>query len=286
MVPLSAVTNYLALDESRVNDWEEFAIQALCDININPVLEHRADVLEVSNYTAILPDDLLTLRTLKKLNVASDDVRNMLCDCCEKNSDEVDCSCCSAGEAYDATPPVGLFNKQICRITHQGITYVFDYYAFITGRVSTSAEEIKMVRTPYSARICKTCSEGPYCSHTYELYSDFIRFSFEEGTVCLDYYTFARNDEGEILVPDDALLLKSIASYISWRHWELRWNRGEEGAERRMHYYQDRWYANKRDYKGHTVMKESHDKLFEELYRNTRYATQPPVFNLKYKNKK
>lgn len=289
-VPLSAINLYLTLDPQEANNIEELAFQAIERIGINPVYEHTADVLPIENYVVDLPSDLIKIREVS-LNLSS--LKDFEADdCCSSVDDSTtDCTCCSDDTNYGEYP-IGLMDKQVCRIRHQGITYVYDYYALIHSSFYKSNYSLmKLTTNPYAHQF--HCKDSPnlYCenSETYEvLPTNQLLTSCEDGNVFIDYFRYATNEHGEYLIPDDPILHEAIANYVMWKHWTERWNRRNEGAERRMIMFRDQFTALVKRYRGNVALKMlSADEIDRIIYHNVKQARSLRVFNnqIWYKSK-
>jgi hypothetical protein len=283
-VPLSAINLYLTLDPQEANNLELLALQAMERIKIAPILEHTADILPIENNIVKLPDDIVKIRQVAlNLNPLTNFTQD---DCCtESGDDTIDCTCCSNDENF-AQHPVGLMEKQICRIRHQGVVYIYDYYALLNSPYYiNNYAPMKMRSTPFSKRLhCNNCPNF-YCNsdYTYEvLPNNTLLLDCEEGNVCLDYYRYATNDNNEYLIPDDPILHEAIASYVMWKHWEERWNRKNDGSERRLIYFKSKWITLSARYRGNVALESVDIETIDAIiYHNIKQARTLRVFNNK-----
>lgn len=291
-VKLAAVENYLSIDPQEQTNIEERIYQGMRSLGIAPILEHTAVVLEVDNYKAALPRDIEKIRFVSYMQSAPsfEDFQSLCPDCTISDDDTntVVCTGCEGGTALLARSPVGLLERQVCRIRHQGIVYLYDYYAFVTSNYYQNHFELLMPRrTPFTNKaICAECTPAcSTCSETYEiLSSNEILTSFEKGTVCIDYFKYAIDDDGDFLIPDNPSILSTIAAFVEWKHWEERMNKKEQGAYTIMKDYRDRYVKLKGKLIGEIVLSEYDPVAINQiLYKDVKEARSPKNFNYNYK---
>lgn len=121
-----------------------------------------------------------------------------------------------------------------------------DYYTGFNqdGFSRSDFRPLRLASSGFSGDIfCDEC-ENLNCasSHTFSLLPNMsVTTSFVTGSICVAYYKYAQDCDGEYLIPDDEDYLDAVRSYIMMRYWERKWNGKEDGADSRFKYYSDRW---------------------------------------------
>lgn len=276
--PIYVIYPYLSIPEKDMDNFDLWILEAMRALRLYPLLEHTAETVDISSNQGELPSNIIQLAYVAKLEINSPPT----CEDCKQTEDVIDCTCCSEVSINDLN--VGLADKQVCRIRYQGITYVYDYYGLLHNPHFSPYLELMTHRSiPFrNASSCEECPDlASTCSETYEIMQSKIITSFEEGTVCIDYYRIPTDDKGRIMLYDHETYLQYISAYIMYKYHERKWNLNIEGSERRMSYYQDRYFTLKRRLQGELLM-ELHDveSIRQEVYKNINILRSPQHWNM------
>lgn len=80
------------------------------------------------------------------------------------------------------------------------------------------------------------------CPYEYTVTPDgSMTFSFKDGYICVAYYAYPKDCNGNYLIPDIEDYKEALKNYCIMTSWELRWNMKEEGASERYMKYQQLW---------------------------------------------
>lgn len=134
-----------------------------------------------------------------------------------------------------------------------------NYYAGFNsdGFYVTNYKPLKLATSAFALSVlCDECENLNTASeHTFTILPNMeIVTSFEEGSVCLAYYKYATDCDGNYLIPNDEDYIDALRSYIMMRYWERKWNMKEEGSDARMQYYSQRWQVLKQTALGNIKM--------------------------------
>lgn len=90
---------------------------------------------------------------------------------------------------------------------------------------------------------CDECANvDSNCSETYSVSPNGIMTtSFRTGFICISYYKYPTDAEGNFLIPDNAEYIDALRKYVMMRIWEKRMNMKEEGAPERYKEYRLEW---------------------------------------------
>jgi hypothetical protein len=61
---------------------------------------------------------------------------------------------------------------------------------------------------------------------TFDVYNECIQFNIKEGKVCLAYYAYPLDNEGFVMIPDEAKFKRAVTDYLTWKHDYIQWRQG------------------------------------------------------------
>lgn len=61
---------------------------------------------------------------------------------------------------------------------------------------------------------------------TFDVYNEEIQFNIKEGKVCLAYYSYPIDNEGYIMIPDNAKFKRALVDYLIWKNDYILWRQG------------------------------------------------------------
>ena len=214
---LAEVASTIPSDLWRESDAIEWAAIAMDKIGAQPQYEHAIHFDQVVNHKVCLPKGLVQVHMIAyKLNstLTQEDL-----DAIERSlgiDDEVNME--SSGLAIQAY----LANRDFTN-------------AWAPLRLSTNAFALS-VHCDNCANIDNSCNE------TYTISPNgIITTSFNTGYVCISYYRYPTDSEGNFLIPENAEYVDALRKYIMMRIWEKRRNMKEEGADSIYKDYRAEW---------------------------------------------
>ncbi len=208
-VPLKAVLNYIstAIQEEEKSETQllSWAMQALRSVEFPQKYERKICFLEVKDNKATLPQGWreINLVTYMVSNPTETDVAS-LAYCIQDNFE----SNCSSETEY------------LCKIPINFGLFVASTYYNNNFRPLRAVQKYKGIGTK--------CCTFDDCSG-FSIKGDCIYVDYPEGILCIDY-DVEYNIDGNYLIPDDADLMRGLAEYIKYMHWEGRGDRHEERA--------------------------------------------------------
>jgi hypothetical protein len=92
----------------------------------------------------------------------------------------------------------------------------------------------------------KTCADSPSlckCSNSFTMdyQNALIRTTFESGSVLIAYRTVAKDDEGNMLIPNVTEVKDALMTYMKMKYWEVEDFKGTQGAFNRLQTYKKEW---------------------------------------------
>jgi hypothetical protein len=208
---LSDLASTISPEHWNESDAIEWAFQAARKIGAVEQLQPALASVDVASYRSDLPEDIQLLHVIAY----------------KENFETV-----TGSDLEAIMRDIGLDND--------------DYYAGFSSNAFTLSEyrPLKLASSPFSLDIlCDECENlNSSSEHTFSILSDMsIITSFETGSLCIAYYRFAKDCDGDYLVPDDADYIDALRSYILMRFWERRMNTKEEGSANLYQLYSTRW---------------------------------------------
>lgn len=80
------------------------------------------------------------------------------------------------------------------------------------------------------------------CVHSFKVSPSLILTStLANGNLMIAYKGYPTDDEGTILIPNDADLIEAITNFVLHKYWESKYLTKEDGADSRMQYYWNKW---------------------------------------------
>ena len=173
------------------------------------------------------------------------------------------------------------FNQDhIDRIQNQGIVNNYNLYTGLYNYMSTYNHFVVLrpIDDPFTRhRHCTWCPNlDSTCDDTYTITkSGEIITSFESGYICVSYLSEPVDDNGDLLIINDADVQNALATYVMWRLWETKMHLHEENAIRISMMYLDRWEKLAKKIKGKINIKtldsvalSSYQHRFRNLIKN------------------
>lgn len=213
-VPIKAVLNYIssAIQEEQQSEMQllSWALQGLRSVEFPQKYERKVCFLEVKDNKATLPTGWRELNLVTYLYQ-------------EPSSSDIDSlAYCTQQEFAEDCKDV---EEKICKIPITfGLFVHSDYYNNNFRPLNCKLK---------SKGIGTNCCTLKDCEYGFSVKGDCIYVDFQEGILCVDYDTEYRDEEGNFLVPDDVDLLRGMAEYIKYMHWEGRADRHEQNALKR-----------------------------------------------------
>jgi hypothetical protein len=186
----------------------EYAYQAYDLIGVKPLYSQESCVLTVDNFKTKLPNDFYRMECLVH-------VPNYTVVSSEEMSD-----------TNPAKDPDYKYNEEhISRIQSQGIINNYNLYTLPLLGTSQYGIVLRYINSPYSKNVhCTGCPNIlSACEYTYTITpGSEIVTNVESGILCIAYLAYAKDENGDLLIPDDAELRSAIAAYVHMKALEMR----------------------------------------------------------------
>lgn len=214
-VPIKAVLNYLsrAIQEEEQSELQitSWALQALRMVDFPQKYERKMCILKVEDSKANLPTGWRELNYISYMFKEPEQKEvDELAYCYQKKFAE-ECGDTTTGDLCKIPLSFGLFVYS-------------DYYNNNFYPMTNRQNQLK------NKGIGTNCCNIENCRNSFSIKGDCIYTDLKEGYICVDYDVEYQDDEGNYLVPDDADLMRGIAEYIKYQHWEGRADRHEQNA--------------------------------------------------------
>lgn len=244
----------LPFSETDIVEWVGEAMEFL---KVLPILEESVKFIKVKDNKASLPDGLVHILQLSKL-----EEELVLTEFIEKSLALEDDSSCDCEAKFD------------CKDN----SYKWEYRSWVTSEVRTKGfSPIRLANNVYFKSL--VCKEKDYdklyhsCQHEYSLSKGMhpeLIFSFKDGIVALSYVRLLTDPEtGYPLIPDQADFISAIQYYLKWKISEAMTWRGREGYSQMLQYARGEWLRYAKQAKNWSKMPKTLDEwqnLMEQQY--------------------
>ena len=218
-VPLEATLRpvYTTLPSSNIefDTILEWAYDAMEAIEVRYTFQENVEFLQVVNHRTMVPVGLKYIeQLLYKLSLDNDE-EEVILDILRQDQD-----------GNNETP-----------------TTTADQY-FLSPIVRSSWSPLRASTSIWTRQVHCAVSPNLYATSEHEYTIDpggCITTSFEDGFIAIACLSHPKNSQGQFLVPDERDYRRAVENYILFKYWELRYNMKEEGADKRMMYYQQQW---------------------------------------------
>lgn len=254
----------IPLQETSEADVIEWAMQGLDLMNATQPYKREGALLEVRNHRAKLPTGVCQIEavasTIQGSNAPTAEEIEELTQC------EID-----------------YINKeQVDRIGQQGI--INNYNLFVKTRYYQNYFVfLRLADRPMMQKFhCEDCPNlHSNCQEEYTITPDgIITTSFESGHLCIGYLTYARDEFGDFMIPNDENLFQALVAYVTAMMWEERANMKEQGAWQMHINYLQRAEILMARCRGTWISKAFNYRTYDDIvYKNIRVANHPSVFN-------
>lgn len=226
---LSSFTNSSDIDE---NDWYFYTKSVLKRLNVEGTTVAET-VLSVDNYKTYLPDDFSSLWALWKTDgcerdetIYKEHQQDKLIfyyeDTCLKKNKE---GCFTSSLIPSETTNVIMRDVYVGETIHQR-----EYYKDV--------HLLKMGNKRNGLCVEGCLNKSAKSEDEFILNENNASFTFKEGNVLLQYFAFAKDEDGLPLIPDDVRIEEAIEYYIIYKELEKKFITGEENVLQRMQYAQ------------------------------------------------
>lgn len=264
---IRAVINRLTIDRNHYQDDDiiEWIMNGLDILNIKKAYQQDAVLITVKNHKAILPCDLVQI--------------DLVTSCSDKNLKLTE------EEQDELNENLGFNEEREELIESNGnIKVIANYPRFSKSDFFHNYFTVMTLSNrPFAGKY--HCSDCPNltnnCGLEYTLSPNgYITTPFECGYICLAYSRRAKDEDGEYIIPDHEELIQALANWCMAKHWEIRMNMKEEGAEK-MH---DRYIQKAQDLfqktRGIFTMKSfSFPEWKGIVFKNIKWSNSYTIFN-------
>jgi hypothetical protein len=222
MISAKSILSYLPIDELDADKAMEWVYQAFDKIGYRGTYQRVICQLEVENFKAALPSDLIRLELVVHIPIQTI-------------------------EPSDRDIPPALdpdYNyESIERIQHQGIINNYNLFSLLQAN-SVKYTVLRYLDTPFGNGMhCSGCPNlSTHCDLTYSVTpSRCLLTNFEKGTLCISYLTYSTNSEGDLMIPDDSDFKDAMSAYVMMKYSEEKmWTKYENGL-RFYELYLNKW---------------------------------------------
>lgn len=222
------------------DDLIEWIGEAMAFLNVFPILEERVIKLNVDNFRAEIPNNIVYILSLHQR---------------AKNSRRVECSKPELIEICDCMGNISL------------------RYDFVKWtRIIEGVEELIPIQNATTTNILeKGCSDKSDSDGApeYKVIGTTDRelvFSFSNGEVILAYAGLATDeDTGYPLIPDQADFISAVSYYIKWKVAEAMTWRGREGYSNMLQYARQEWLRYAKQAKNWAKMPKTADEWHKSM---------------------
>lgn len=190
--------------DNWIDDAVEWTGEALEHIGSTPQLVTKGCVLQVTNFKAVLPNDLYFVNQVAVNNSVSPSTSNEFTEILAK-IDEL-----NALIAADPNDKIG-YNYELRQLNSR-MAVLENIYL----NSNTPLAPLQYGTSTFPAHIhCEGCSnQFAKSKETYTIDGDYLKTSFETGQVCLSYTAFPLDDDCYPMVPDDISFKEAMFWYI------------------------------------------------------------------------
>lgn len=223
-----------SINESDIIEWIGEALSFMKSHSQN---EEAVAIIDVNNYTAVLPSPIKYLIQVGKL-------KEQDCDCsCEE---VLDCGC---DEDYEEQSCLKDFTESNSHITPGTYTRKYAYLDYLKTTKHRNIEPVRLANNKFfNTLVCSELDRSIYneCNYQYSIIGNSglqaLRTSFKEGKIIVAYIRPTLDeDTGYPMIPDEANHLQAINYYVRWKIAEtLSWV-GREGYNQLSIQSEERW---------------------------------------------
>jgi hypothetical protein len=210
------------IDEVSLITWSKWMIDRL---GMGLSIE-KEEIIDIENYQCLLPENFHLLWVVHK------------CNECNTNGSKV--------RYYLNSRPITVYSDNILD------TICYDKCEIVrTKEYVTQKMYIEQTETPIERQFCERSLLSldkkvkknrchTKCENLYSKEKDHFNFdnkkmyfNFEEGTIHLQYYAYAQDEEGYPMIPDDQYVIKAIEDYLTYEIFlQLYYNAEGDFAQR------------------------------------------------------
>lgn len=228
---MTAITPYVSINailydlstmvpEDQINkvNMREWAYRGLKGIPTNQIYQNKVTILRVIDHKFILPKDLKYIyqmawkqTTAQMLDQALETIQKSIR---QLPSDTSDSLTTPGVEAYYENG--GYFDDST--LSRQVLSLYFEKnrLGWLPLRLSTNSFALAL-HCGYSLPTC------PECQHEYTIDTDMIgTTTLKEGCILISYLCYPKDDDGDLLIPDDPDLKEAIFNYVMYRYWLVK----------------------------------------------------------------
>lgn len=217
-VSIKSIIPFINEDIIDIDSAIEYAYQAYDLIGVKSQYSQESCIVTVDNFKAKLPSDLYRIECVVYVPEFTKSV---------------------SSEDRDTAPQTDTnytYNSEhISRIQQQGIINNYNLYTLplINKEYNMTSVILRYVNGPFSKNyVCSGCPNiTSNCEYTFTItHNNEIVTNVEEGLLCVAYLSYAKDENGDLLIPDDADLKQAISTYIHMRAFELRMHNAQTKA--------------------------------------------------------
>ena len=223
---------YLTIPSDAFNEFDlkEILYNGATNLVTYKWYEHEVCIVPVVNHKAVLPRDIKSLEFAMYKKESPDKLQEQIITITARLDSSPDAPYQSALMNGDA---LVVGKKLISELT--SCSSCMSNWQFLGMSYST----LSMLSS-------SSCSDSPSrckCSETFTMnYAcNSITTSFESGLVMFAYKTFAKDDEGNMVIPDIPEVINALKTYVKMLYWEKKDFEGEQGAFNKLQTLKREW---------------------------------------------
>lgn len=265
-IPLNSLLSdvYRMIDDNIISeeDIQEFAAQAMEHVTTHKFYEHALCIVDVENYRAQLPTGMKMLEFVmyRKTDCNLNDIEiigttSTTCEDCTPYDS-------NGARVYVKNAFVSFLQCQSCISNWAFLKMSFSPLDRIRSRFQVCDD------SPSMGCVCVDTFSIDYSCHT-------LTTTFPTGKLLIAYRTYPRDNKGNFLIPDTAILKSAIETYVYMRYWQKRSFSLEQGANNMYQQYLKQWELLSTSSKVQQIMPDEYGYI--ELARNQKmmYVDSP-----------
>ena len=307
---IKSVLNFVAVPSSELDTatMVEWAAQGLSMIQTQTMHKPELTVLELDDHIAILPNDLKYISAVvysghnpKTSVIETEDIDTTTLSTTSSstaipaNADVTITTTTSrdnANSTVDTTTTTIQYPASFTREMNDGLIGSINYQAVLNnyqdyGYLANDAAEryqlLKLDRSAFAASIHSNCTPN-FTSSCYSKYTidskNRIVCDYRNGYLSVFYLSVPKNEEGDLMIPDDGDVKLALAAYIHMKYQQMQTMMHVQGAAQLYQEFRREWQLMAAKVKGKQVYNEiDRDRMAYVTRRGFSYANNPKVFD-------
>ena len=205
----------MQVDKADVYEWTADVMEYL---DIPVMFQENVAFLEVKDYKTVMPDGLRAIIQIAKSNslaVSAEECAVDVVEDIEEHEPDIEIKVCDPCEGNTFPPDSNRSGPSYGRWLNLQFNYDALCGAFKRRR---DWEPVRLAsQTFYESLVC-TLGDGLYNESQYEysIRGESLLFNFKEGVVALAYVSYRMDENGELMIPDDAHFINAVVARVRY----------------------------------------------------------------------